>query len=399
MLPGKGVQKIARHSIGSVRSLCRTLSIEESELDELLTWPADARFKKKKIEKSSGGHRTVFVPNWKFRRIQRKINKRILGNTKIIRWPKYIFGSVPSSSADAEEVVGRDYIACAAVHAGSKSILKVDISDFFDNVEHDVVSDVFEKFLKYPPEVVEALCNVCCLKGRLPQGAPTSSYLANLAFWDVEHRLVRRLHQKGLRYTRYVDDITISSRKHAQDFSLALRLVDGMLIDKNLSRNEKKTLTLRSGINPLVVHGLAVEHSVPRMPAQEYKRIRASVRALENFVTDPGFRTYNAYRRMFNTCQGRVNKLSRLKRVAHASYVNRLRRIRPLPSHRDLAWCKKVAERLLARFKVPGATDGYFFKRDLFRLRERLNLLRRTYLHEAAELKNRISHIRIFSHE
>lgn len=396
---GSRVRKVGRHSIGSVRSLCRTLSVAESELDELLSWSPEARFTRKLIKKSSGGSRTVYVPHWRYRKILRKVNKRILGNTDIIRWPDYIFGSVPSSPADGEALIGRDYIACAAVHSGAKSILKIDICDFFDNVELPIVREIFANFLKYPTPVADTLCNLCCVRGKIPQGAPTSSYLATLVFWDVEARLVNRLKQKGLTYTRYVDDITISSKKHSQDFSLALRLVDQMLTDKDLSRNEEKTQVLRSGIKPLNVHGLRVEHSTPRIPSPEYKRIRSAVRTMENFSTDPGFRTYDAYRRMFNVSLGRVNKLSRLRKASHKAYVLRLMKIKPLPSHRDLLWCRRAAKLVLDRYPIPGEADRYFFRRRLFRLRERLNLLRRTYPHEAAQIRSSIEHIKIFSHD
>ncbi|WP_149195611.1 reverse transcriptase family protein [Luteimonas suaedae] len=393
------VTKVSRHSIGSVRSLCRTLSIDEPELQALLSWVPESRFKKKAVTKSSGGSRTVYVPHWRYRKILRKINKRILGNTKIIRWPDYVFGSVPSSDADDARLIGRDYIACAAVHSSSKSILKVDICDFFDNVEQPLVRNIYTDFLKYPPAVAETLCNLCCIHGKIPQGAPTSSYLANLVFWDLEANLVARLKQKGLTYTRYVDDITISSRKYSQDFSLALKLVDQMLMDKDLTRSEVKTQVLRSGTKPLLVHSLRVEHATPRIPSPEYRRIRSAVRTLENFAADAGFRTYDAYRRMFNVCLGRVNKLSRLRKKSHTAYITRLNRVGPLPSHRDLRWCQRTAREVLKRFAIPGESERFFFRRKLFRLRERLNLLQRTYVHEASAIRDSLAQIKIYSHE
>lgn len=393
------VRKLSRHSIGSVRSLCRTLSVSETELAELLSWPAEDRFKKRIIKKSSGAPRTVYVPHWRYRKILKKVNSRILGNTKLIRWPDHLFGSVPSSEADGEALIGRDYIACAAVHSKSKSIIKIDICDFFDNIERPVVKNIFTRFLKYPNSVADALCDLCCIRGKIPQGAPTSSYIANLVFWDVESSLITRLQQKGLVYTRYVDDITISSKKYSQDFSFALKLVDQMLVDKDLSRNEAKTQVLRSGAKPLLVHSLRVEHSAPKIPSPEYKRIRSAVRTLENFSTDSGFRTYDVYRKMFNICLGRVNKLARLRSGSHTAYVARLSRIKPLPSYRDLVWCRRTAGEVLARFKIPGESSRYFFRRRLFRLRERLNLLQRTYPSEAAKLRASVSVVEIYSHD
>lgn len=57
----------------------------------------------------------------------------------------------------------------------------------------------------------ELLAQLTTLSGALPEGAVTSSHLANLAFGREEHSFYEKLHGEGVCYSRYVDDVSVSS--------------------------------------------------------------------------------------------------------------------------------------------------------------------------------------------
>ena len=59
----------------------------------------------------------------------------------------------------------------------------------------------------------------------LPQGAPTSCLLANLAFSSVDVQMIDLCRRRKLSYTRYVDDIAVSGNTPFQDLR-------GPLIDR-----------------------------------------------------------------------------------------------------------------------------------------------------------------------
>ena len=49
------------------------------------------------------------------------------------------------------------------------------------------------------------------LRGKIDTGAKTSALLANLVFWELEWHVVADLHERGITYSRLIDDITCSS--------------------------------------------------------------------------------------------------------------------------------------------------------------------------------------------
>lgn len=78
--------------------------------------------------------------------------------------------------------------------------------------------------------------------GSLPQGGIPSSYLANLVFWRDESLLHAKLRARGIRYSRYVDDIAMSSttRLARVEKSKAIADVYGMLEKHGLTARRDK---------------------------------------------------------------------------------------------------------------------------------------------------------------
>lgn len=235
--------KVAAGSISSVDNLARALGLEVSDFEKVWDIPESDRYKSKEIDKSSGGRRVVYNPCAELRRIQRRINTRVFSNPDIIRWPIYLYGSIPSSSNKDDEYHSRDYVACAKLHCGAKSLLKMDIKDFFDNIHDGMVMDIFTDVLKYPEDVSMVLTRICTYQSRLVQGALTSSYIAMLSLYKDERSIVQRLQRKNLIYTRFVDDITVSSKISNYDFSFAINVVGEMLVNADLPINTKKLLS------------------------------------------------------------------------------------------------------------------------------------------------------------
>jgi RNA-directed DNA polymerase len=382
--------KVARGSVSTLEALCGALDIQRAELDAALALPADERYQVRTVPKADGSDRIVHNPHHLIRKIQRRLNRRFFANPDVIKWPDHVFGSIPNDDLSTSPAADKDYVNCARQHCGAKSILSVDIKNFFDNIHRDKVRDVFTLFFKYPTDVAEALADVCCKEDHVVQGALTSSYIATLCLYDVEGLVVSKLRHKGLIYTRLVDDITVSSRVTGYDFSYALRLIESMVDSAGLPLNTRKTRIQSVGMRPLLVHGLRVDFAEPRLPPEEPRKIRASVKQIELLAASPGYRASRAYRRDFNRCLGRVNKLARVKHVQHLPLLKRLQKIVPLPSHKDIERAEKQITRLERDSLKPGYKDTYWFYKRWHVASERLTILKRSFPKTASDMRDRL---------
>ncbi|MEH6672043.1 reverse transcriptase family protein [Halopseudomonas sp.] len=378
-------------SISNITNLASALGLSVDDFEDLWRIPDDQRYKPKPIPKASGGERIVYNPCKELRAIQRKINERIFSNPNIIQWPSFLYGSIPSSKNPDDKYRSRDYISCAQQHCQSRSILKLDIKDFFDNIHDDIVLGVFADLLAYPEEVSMVLTKACTHQGRLVQGALTSSYLAMLCLHGHEESVVLRLKRKGLTYTRFVDDITISTMKSNHDFSYAIKIVEDMLVSLDLPLNKKKTSIQHSSATPLTVHGLRVSFPQPRLPSDEVRRIRSAVQELEIVSAEGNYRYTYPYRQNFNRCMGRVNKLSRVKHPQHQRLVRRLRKILPLASKREINYVISAVDKL-EKYSLD-ERSSYWYKKHYYRVADRLNLVKRTHPSMVAELRLRMNGI------
>ncbi|KKO11792.1 reverse transcriptase family protein [Pseudohongiella sp.] len=352
-------EKITKSSIGSISKLSVVLSIPESDLSAILKILPENRYKKITIPKGVGGERIVYSATPLLRKIQHRINTRIF--KKLIKWPPYLYGSLPNDKelvgGQTKTTVQRDYIACAQNHCGAKSILKLDIANFFENIHRDTVKKIFRKFFHYPENVSDYLTEVCCYGDTLVQGALTSSYLASLCMWDTEYKVIQKLSRRNLVYTRLVDDITISSKHRGYDFRNAESHVRAMMLKKDFPLNLSKTKIMRAGSSPLLVHGLIVNFRTPRLPSSEISRIKASVNNLVKASATDNYRTTYSFRAQYFRCLGRVNRLARVNHNKHEYLINKLKKIRPKPCKTDIERVENAIDRL--KSLKDKTTDSY----------------------------------------
>src|SRR5206468_11507505 len=82
----------------------------------------------------------------------------------------------------------------------------------------------------------------------LPQGAPTSPALANLAAFRLDRRLATFAAGVGADYTRYADDFTFSG---GEDLARRVRRVAALVAviaaDEGFAVNHRKTRVMRRG--------------------------------------------------------------------------------------------------------------------------------------------------------
>lgn len=166
-----------------------------------------------KIPKRSGGLRQIDAPNDDL--------KRALYDLKLIFEKKFYMSYHTAAFA---YVHGRSTIDSVKRHQQNKSrwFLKTDMRHFFPSTSPEFLMKMlcmtfpFCSFIQDDwgnRELLEKALSLCFLNGGLPQGTPTSPMLTNAMMIPIDHAISKMCHdyQPHLCYTRYADDILISS--------------------------------------------------------------------------------------------------------------------------------------------------------------------------------------------
>ncbi|MFK9074268.1 reverse transcriptase family protein, partial [Proteus sp. NGCRVN-01] len=136
--------------------------------------------------------RAIFEPKKGLKYIQKKINEEIFCKVK---YPVYLHGGLKN----------RDYVSNAGFHSGKKTIISLDITNFYPSISKKDILNIFKNMMRFSPSISETLTKLVTLNDKLPQGACTSSYIANLIFFNDEHNIVSKLNRMGMTYTRLLD--------------------------------------------------------------------------------------------------------------------------------------------------------------------------------------------------
>jgi len=142
----------------------------------------------------------------------------------------------------------RDAVLAAQQHVqdGFRVVVDVDLSKFFDRVNHDILIDRLQKRVRDAGVIrlIRAYLNAGIMSHGVvvrrdegtPQGGPLSPLLANVLLDEVDRELERR----GHRFERYADDcnVYVRSRKAGERvMSLLTRLYDKLHLKINESKS------------------------------------------------------------------------------------------------------------------------------------------------------------------
>lgn len=207
--------------------------------------------------------------------IQARIQCLIL---RKVKYPDYLQGGI------RDEEQARDFVSNASLHCGRKIIISEDIENFFPSTRSDLVHDLWRSLFHFPDCIARLLTGLTTLEGYLPQGAKTSSYLANLALWRTEPRLVAWLRRHGFTYSRYIDDITLSTDKKLtrKETSEVFRQIAGMCSPLGFRLKRSKHGFTTNG-NRMWTTGLIVNRHVG-LPREYRSQTRASVHRCESLA-------------------------------------------------------------------------------------------------------------------
>ncbi len=300
--------------IQSITSLSAALSVPEGELVSLAKIASSQYRQAKPIIKPDGSVRQTLDALPPLKRVQRLIQVKLL---RKVEYPPYLTGSLPGGSPRAN----------AIIHTAPAIVISEDIARFFPTTRSELVHRVWADFFGFSEEVADILTALTTRDGFLPEGARTSSYLANLVFWDCEPSLVEQLAALGARYSRYVDDVTLSSASPLTPAQIdrCIALVYGMFGSRGYKPKRRKHEIARANA-PMQVTKLLVNKR-PALPKKDRKAVRTAVYELERMVNSGSPLPQNIQSQL-NSASGRVSRLSQFHPTMGVQLKARMSRLR-----------------------------------------------------------------------
>ena len=240
--------------------------------------------------KRDGSSRLIEVPRPGLRAAQRRLLDGLIG-------------LIPPHDAAHGFRPGRSVRTFVAPHVGRPLVLKLDLRDFFPTVTGARVAALF-RAAGYPEAVARALAGLCTnvapaalwrrpdaprpgsdASGRsrrlyrerhLPQGAPTSPALANLAAHRLDARLAGLARASGATYTRYADDLAFSGdpawARGADRFRVHAHAI---ALEEGFAVHPRKTRAMRAGTRQVLAGAVVNAH--PNLARAEFDALKATL--------------------------------------------------------------------------------------------------------------------------
>ena len=260
--------------VTKVSTLAEALRLTEPQLYGI-TQSASKSYGYRPQKKKDGTVRDTWDAQPQLKKVQEFINRRFL--TKVL-YPLYLQGGIKDLETP------RDYVRNVAIHSGASCAVALDIANYFPSISSKQVHSVWRNVFRFPEEVAAFLTELTCKDGAVPQGAKTSSYIANLIFWENECHLVSKLEALGWAYSRLTDDITVSKRTSPSHEEL--QKVAGMVMHFIRShgfsvKREKFQILWQS--QPMKLNGI-LANAHPALTKTERNSIRGKVRWLSQVI-------------------------------------------------------------------------------------------------------------------
>ncbi|WP_373377344.1 reverse transcriptase domain-containing protein [Cupriavidus nantongensis] len=209
---------------------------------DFATGDINCRLSSKMVTSDYGKKRLVYVPDKVLKKYHSFLNL-------------FIFNRLPVN----EDVVfsyrkGTNVAAAVREHCNSKHFFQTDISNFFESITADIVRRCILQGVDQIPvedigEYIDRIIDLVTIDGRLPLGFSTSPAISNVALLPFDDALANYCARNNLIYTRYSDDITISSvdKEPLCELDGAIRDILSAHEFPEMKLNERKTKISSTG--------------------------------------------------------------------------------------------------------------------------------------------------------
>lgn len=261
--------------------LAKLLEIDVKTLT-YLAYGNGKRYKEFYIPRKSGGQRLITAPQGPLITVQRRLAKHL---TEIYNTPSSVHGFT----------IDKSIMSNASPHLRKRTILNVDLRNFFPSIsDKRIIGLLRSRPFNFNNVVASTITGLACYGGSLPQGAPSSPVLSNMICLRLDNQLTKFCRDFRLTYTRYADDITISTTKKDLPDEVARVDENGavsigrpfrtIVAKNNFAFNTKKT-RISSDLQSKFVTGIKVNTRL-NVASKYISELRAMIHAAKKYGLD-----------------------------------------------------------------------------------------------------------------
>ncbi|WP_442798985.1 retron Ec67 family RNA-directed DNA polymerase/endonuclease [Pantoea vagans] len=276
-----------------LRDLAAFLDCKPKFLSYLLFFEKD-KYSTFNIPKKSGGIRVIQAPNKKLKAIQKKLSD-VLYECYSEIYPKDKFKVISHGFVKKEKINKKELVygalSNAIMHKNKNNVLNIDLENYFGAFNFGRVRGFFIKNRDFSlsDKCATVIAQIACYDNSLPQGSPCSPIIANLITRSLDVKLASFSKKHSATYTRYVDDISISTNKKSFPNDIAInadndispgKKIINIISNSGFNINIKKT-RLQYADSRQEVTGLVVNKFV-NIPYEYRHNLRPKAHSLFN---------------------------------------------------------------------------------------------------------------------
>ncbi len=238
----------------------------------------DEKYTTFKIKKRNNKFRTIIAPDSGIKYIQELLSKILLE-------------IYPNKNCVHGYLIDKSIKTNAQPHIKKKLVINLDLNDFFPSINFGRVRGIFKSYPFNFNEIISTtLAQICCYKGILPQGAPTSPIISNYICRRLDNELIELAKKGRFNYTRYADDITFSTnvlplpKEIGEITEDKLTVSDELIeiIEKNGFKINNEKVRFATKYNRQEVTGLIVNEFI-NVKRTFVRQVRAMLNSWEKF--------------------------------------------------------------------------------------------------------------------
>ncbi|WP_405603885.1 reverse transcriptase family protein [Polaribacter sp. Asnod1-A03] len=187
-------------------------------------------------------------------------------------------------------IKGRSTKTNAKPHLAKNILLSLDIKNYFESISVDMISESLTS-LGFQRNIAENISNLVTINGHLVQGFCTSPTIANIVTDSFDKEMIK-LCGENVAYTRYADDLSLSSDKYVPE----VNVIEDLMLKHGFELNKKKTNKAKRGHYQFVTGLTIFDKKTPRIP----KKIKRNIKLEVHCISKLGYKKH-AIRRLKNS--------------------------------------------------------------------------------------------------